>query len=78
MDIMKSVIIIVIAFVLLIPTSVFAESYSDLGVKVETVAENLSIPWSIDFAYDGRIFFSERTGTLNVIDKGVQKTNLGP
>jgi len=51
----------------------FAESYPDLGVKVETVAENLSIPWSIDFAYDGRIFFSERTGTLQVIDKGVQK-----
>ena len=73
---MKSVIIIVIAFVLLIPTSIFAESYLDLGVKVETVAENLSIPWSIDFAYDGRIFFSERTGTLHVIDKGVQKQIL--
>jgi len=51
----------------------FAESYPDLGVKVETVAENLSIPWSIDFAYDGRIFFSERTGTLQVIENGVQK-----
>ena len=76
MDIMKSVIIIVISFVLLIPTSVFAESYPDLGVKVETISENLSIPWSIDFAYDGRIFFSERTGTLNVIDKGVQKQIL--
>ena len=45
-------------------------------IKVETVAENLSIPWSIDFAYDGRIFFSERTGTLQVIDKGVQKQIL--
>jgi len=51
----------------------FAESYPDLGVKVETVAENLSIPWSIDFAPDGRIFFSERTGTLNVIDGSIQK-----
>ena len=65
--------IIAIAFVLLIPLSAFAESYPDLGVKVETVAENLVIPWSIDFAYDGRIFFSERTGTLQVIDKGIQK-----
>ncbi len=55
----------------------FAESYPDLGVKVETIAENLTIPWSIDFAYDGRIFFSERTGTLQVINKGVQKQILG-
>lgn len=69
---MKSVIIITIVFTLLIPQA-FAESYSDLGVKVETIAENLSIPWSIDFAPDGRIFFSERTGTLQVIDNGVQK-----
>jgi len=45
-------------------------------IKVETIAENLSIPWSIDFAYDGRIFFSERTGTLQVIDKGIQKQIL--
>ena len=51
----------------------FAESFPDLAVKVETISENLSIPWSIDFASDGRIFFSERTGTLQVIDDGVQK-----
>ena len=72
---MKYVIIIAIAFVLLIPQA-FAESYPDLGVKVETVSENLSIPWSIDFAPDGRIFFSERTGTLQVMDNGVQKKIL--
>ena len=53
--------------------SVFVESFPDLAVKVETISENLSIPWSIDFASDGRIFFSERTGTLQVIDNGIQK-----
>ncbi|MBA4717823.1 MAG: PQQ-dependent sugar dehydrogenase [Nitrosopumilus sp.] len=69
---MKPVIIVAIAFVMLIPQA-FAEIYPDLAVKVETVSENLSIPWSIDFAADGRIFFSERTGVLNVIDGGIQK-----
>ena len=29
-------------------STVFAQEYPDLGVKVETVAENLTIPWSID------------------------------
>ena len=53
--------------------SVFTEPFPDLAVKVEIISENLSIPWSIDFASDGRIFFSERTGTLQVIDDGVQK-----
>jgi len=52
------------------------EMYPNLGVKVETISENLSIPWSIDFANDGRIFFSERTGTLQVIDGDVQKQIL--
>jgi len=64
--------ILAIAFVLLIPQA-FAELYPDLGVKVETISENLSIPWSIDFADDGRIFFSERTGSLQVIDGTIQK-----
>ncbi len=54
-------------------TPAFAESFPILGVKVDTISENLSIPWSIDFASDGRIFFSERTGTLQVIDGGIQK-----
>ena len=38
--------------------------------KVETVAENLEVPWSIAFAPDGRIFFTERTGRVRVIENG--------
>ncbi|MDH3191372.1 MAG: PQQ-dependent sugar dehydrogenase [Nitrosopumilus sp.] len=45
----------------------YAQDYPEYGVRVETVADNLSIPWSIDFAPDGRIFFTERTGNLRII-----------
>lgn len=38
--------------------------------KVVTVAENLQVPWGIVFAPDGRIFFTERVGTLRVIEDG--------
>ncbi len=38
--------------------------------KVETVAENLEVPWSIAFAPDGRIFFTERPGRVRVIENG--------
>ena len=44
-----------------------AQEYLELGVKVETVVDNLSIPWSIDWGPDGTIFFTERTGNLRVI-----------
>ena len=38
--------------------------------KVETVAIGLEIPWSIAFAPDGRIFFTERPGRIRVIESG--------
>lgn len=37
---------------------------------METVAENLSIPWSIDWTHDGTIYFTERIGNLRVIQDG--------
>ncbi len=37
-------------------------------IKVEVVASHLNIPWSIAFAPDGRIFFTERTGSVRVIE----------
>ena len=50
---------------------VFAQEYPDLGVKVETIAENLNIPWSIAWAPDGTVFFTERNGNVRIIQDGV-------
>src|SRR3712207_1077954 len=38
--------------------------------RVETVATNLEIVWSIVFAPDGRIFFTERPGRVRLIENG--------
>ncbi len=51
----------------------FGESYPEMGIKVDVVADNLKIPWAIDFAPDGRIFFTERVGIVNVIENGEVK-----
>ncbi|HKO42543.1 MAG TPA: PQQ-dependent sugar dehydrogenase [Pyrinomonadaceae bacterium] len=42
------------------------------GVKfrVETVVSNLEVPWSIVWAPDGRMFFTERPGRVRVYEKG--------
>jgi glucose/arabinose dehydrogenase len=39
--------------------------------RVETVATNLEVVWSIVFAPDGRIFLTERPGRVRVIENGV-------
>jgi aldose sugar dehydrogenase len=36
---------------------------------VQVLAENLDVPWAIDIAEDGRLFFTERLGRIRVIDK---------
>jgi glucose/arabinose dehydrogenase len=38
--------------------------------RVETVAGNLEVPWSIVFAPDGRMLFTERPGRIRVIENG--------
>ena len=34
---------------------------------VEVVAENLEVPWAVDVASDGRVFFTERPGRIGMI-----------
>jgi glucose/arabinose dehydrogenase len=38
--------------------------------KVETVVSNLEVPWSIVWAPDGRMFFTERPGRIRVYENG--------
>jgi glucose/arabinose dehydrogenase len=38
---------------------------------VDTVATNLEVPWSLDFAPDGRVFVTERIGRVRIIQNGV-------
>src|SRR5688572_22452291 len=37
---------------------------------VQVLAENLEVPWAIDVAEDGRVFFTERPGRIGVIENG--------
>ncbi|MDF2422500.1 MAG: PQQ-dependent sugar dehydrogenase [Nitrosopumilus sp.] len=66
---MNTIFLIIVVCGLFIPTA-FAQEYPELGVKVETVAENLTVPWSIDWTPDGMILFTERNGDLRAIQNG--------
>ena len=47
-----------------------AASTSQTKFRVETVVANLEVPWSIVWAADGRMFFTERPGRVRVYEKG--------
>ncbi|TCL57684.1 glucose/arabinose dehydrogenase [Kineothrix alysoides] len=55
------------------------EDYNQLGVlntrnssfQIQTMAEDLHIPWAVDISEDGRPFFTERSGNLRVIENGI-------
>lgn len=36
--------------------------------KVEVIAENLNIPWAMDISDEGKLYFTERTGSIKVIE----------
>lgn len=43
---------------------------SQVGFKVETVVGHLEVPWSIVWAPDGRMLFTERAGRVSVYENG--------
>src|SRR5215831_8685675 len=43
---------------------------SQTNFKVETVVSGLQVPWSIVWAPDGRMIFTERVGRVRVVENG--------
>jgi glucose/arabinose dehydrogenase len=66
----KILLILVCGFALSV-NCVFAQEFPSHNLKVETIAENLQVPWAIAFSPDDRIFFTERGGSVRVIENGV-------
>lgn len=38
--------------------------------NIEVVAENLLVPWAIDISNEGKLYFTERSGAIKVIENG--------
>lgn len=47
-----------------------------LELRVVVVARNLEIPWALDIAPDGRLFFTERPGRIQVLEPGASTPKL--
>lgn len=44
--------------------------------EIEVIAEKLNVPWAIDISNDGKIYFTERSGSIRIIEDG--KVNPQP
>lgn len=44
---------------------------TEFPYSVEVIAENLSVPWAIDISNDGKLYFTERSGAVRVIENGI-------
>lgn len=51
-------------------TNAFTTS-DGINLGVQTIASDLQIPWSLAFAPDGRLFFTERPGRVRIIADGL-------
>ncbi|MDQ3869682.1 MAG: PQQ-dependent sugar dehydrogenase, partial [Thermoproteota archaeon] len=51
-----------------VPRETFKNNKNGTYGGVLLVAQNLEVPWGIDIAKDGRIFFTERMGRIRIID----------
>ncbi len=54
-----------------LPEALLSSLYPDLGVRAEIVAENLVVPWSVDWTPDGTLLFTERGGDLRAVQDGM-------
>jgi glucose/arabinose dehydrogenase len=41
-----------------------------LPYDVEVIAENLYVPWAIDISNEGKLYFTERSGAIRIVENG--------
>jgi len=56
------------------PVSGLSKHSTTVDYKVETVTENLSVPWALVFTDTNRLLVTERIGNITEIKDGIQKT----
>ncbi|MEX1274622.1 MAG: PQQ-dependent sugar dehydrogenase [Bacteroidota bacterium] len=78
---MKNTILLAFSFILVLSSSLLGQdkvftTEDGIRYRVETVLDNLEIPWSIAFDGDGNMYFTERPGRLQLLKKGEKKPLL--
>ncbi|MBI4813696.1 MAG: PQQ-dependent sugar dehydrogenase [Methanobacterium sp.] len=62
-------IVILAVFILIVPQSI-----NETGYSSEILAQNLEVPWAIDFLPDDRLIFTQRGGKVSILEGKTVKT----
>ena len=66
-------IFILVVIIILLQFQFKKPSETKANITVEIIAQNLRVPWSIDFLPGGRMIFTERSGQVSILDDGQPK-----
>ncbi|BCZ45968.1 hypothetical protein psyc5s11_20350 [Clostridium gelidum] len=47
-----------------------ANTWRQFPYEIKVIAENLFVPWAIDISNDGKLYFTERSGIIRIIEDG--------
>ena len=65
-----------VAFLLILVLPLLPGKSLSNPFEVQVVVRHLDIPWALDFAPDGRLYFTERPGRIKVLERGGSKPML--
>ncbi|MEK6983632.1 MAG: PQQ-dependent sugar dehydrogenase [Nanoarchaeota archaeon] len=69
----KNMIFVIVVFFISIACQKQVEQKEQEDYAFEILVKNLDTPWAIDFLPDGRMIFTERNGTVGILDNGNPK-----
>ncbi|NWG36743.1 sorbosone dehydrogenase family protein [Nitrososphaera sp.] len=53
-----------------LPEPTTGQNNTGISSGIQVIAQDLEVPWAVDFADDGRVFFTERAGRIRIIENG--------
>ena len=66
------VIILAVIIVLIVP-----KPLNESGYRSDILAENLNVPWAIDFLPNSTIIFTQRNGNMSLLEQNKVVENIG-
>lgn len=66
--------IIIVLIIVVVAILVFPKNYNQTGFRSDVVAQDLQVPWAIDFLPNNTMIFTQRNGEVKIIDRTGSET----
>ncbi|ADZ08636.1 Quinoprotein glucose dehydrogenase [Methanobacterium lacus] len=66
--------VIIVLILVVVAILVFPKNYNQTGFQSDVIAQNLQVPWAIDFLPNNTMIFTQRDGEVKIIDPAGSET----